>query len=193
MSAPPDTGLPQDEDAPLVRACQTGDLDAYDRLVMKHQPAIAGVLFRFSAQRADLEDMTQETFIRAWRALPQWQPRKPFLHWLKRIAVNVALESCRKQRRSPLSRLVENGHETIHLIPGETTTTASDEAQQILSHLPPDQRIILTLLHLEQMPLAEIAGHLGISLANAKIKAFRARNHLRKILKNHGYRTDTPL
>ena len=193
MPAPHDTGLPQDEDAPLVRACQTGDLDAYDCLVMKHQPAIAAVLFRFSAQRADLEDMTQDTFIRAWRALPQWQPRKPFIHWLKRIAVNVALEYCRKHRRSPLSRLVDNGNEVIHLIPGETPAAASDEARQILSHLPPDQRTILTLLHLEQMPLVEIAGHLDISLANAKIKAFRARNHLRKILKHHGYQTDTPI
>lgn len=193
MPAPPETGLPQDDDAPLVRACQTGDLDAFDRLVMKHQPAIAAVLFRFSAQRADLEDMTQETFIRAWRALPQWQPRKPFVHWLKRIAVNVALEYCRRHRRSPFSRLVDRGDEAIHLIPGETPASAGDEARQILSHLPPDQRTLLTLLHLEQMPLAEIAGHLGISLANAKIKAFRARNHLRKILKHHGYRTDTPL
>lgn len=190
MPASPELDPPQDEDTLLVRASQAGDLDSFDRLVMKHQPAIAAVLFRFSSQRADLEDMTQETFIRAWRALPSWQPIKPFIHWLKRIAVNVALESCRKHRRSPLSRLADDGEKKINLIPSETSTPASDEARHILSHLPPDQRTILTLLYLEQMPLSEIAGHLGISLANAKIKSFRARNQLRTLLKHHGYSAD---
>ena len=73
----------------------------------------------------------------------------------------------------------------------ENSAPASDEAQQILSHLPPDQRTLLTLLYLDQMPLAEIAEHLGISLANAKIKAFRARNQLRPLLKHYGYSADT--
>ncbi len=187
MPAPPTPDPPPDEDLPLVQASQAGDLDAFDRLVMKHQPAIAAVLFRFSGQPADLEDMTQETFIRAWRALAQWQPRKPFSHWLKRIAVNVAREFCRKNQRSPLSRLAANSPELLNTIPGETTTPATDEARHILSHLPPDQRTLLTLLYLEQMPLSEIAGHLGIGLANAKIKAFRARNQLRSILKSHGH------
>jgi RNA polymerase sigma-70 factor, ECF subfamily len=192
MFPPPATEPSQDEDASLVLASQSGNLDAFDRLVMKHQPAIVAVLYRFSSQRADLEDMTQEAFIRAWRALPKWQPRQPFVHWLKRIAVNVALEYCRRHRRSPFSRMVEKGPETIEHLPSahSSDATAHEEAQQILSHLPPDQRTILTLLHLQQMPLAEIASHLGISLANAKIKAFRARNHLRKILKHHGTQTD---
>jgi RNA polymerase sigma-70 factor (ECF subfamily) len=188
-SAGPDS--PLDEDLVFVRASQAGDLDSFDFLVMKHQPAIAAVLFRFSSQRADLEDLTQETFIRAWRGLPQWQPDRPFIHWLKRIAVNVALEFCRKNRRSPLSRLADDGDRRIAGIVIETTVPANDDARQILSHLPPDQRTLLTLLYLEQMPLGEIAGHLGISLANAKIKAFRARNKLRTILKNHGYSSET--
>lgn len=191
MPAFPEPDPLQDDDTRLVLASQAGDLDSFDRLVMKHQPAIAAVLFRFTAQRIDLEDMTQETFIRAWRALPQWQALKPFIHWLKRIAVNVGLEYCRKHRRSPLSRLVDEGEKKISLIAAENPTPASDEARQILSHLPPDQRTILTLLYLDQMPLAEIAGHLGISLANAKIKAFRARNQLRPLLKHYGYSADT--
>lgn len=176
---------PNHEDLPLVRASQAGDLDSFDQLVMKHQAAISAVLYKFSSQPADLEDMVQETFIRAWRALPQWQPKKPFHHWLKRIAVNVALGFCRKNKRSPFSRLADNGTARLENIPVEYPTPATDEARHILSHLPPDQRAILTLLHLEKMPLTEIAEHLGISLANAKIKAFRGRNKLRSILKNH--------
>ena len=182
--------LPPDEAPPdpvLVQAAQAGDLEAFDQLVMTHQSAISAVLFRFSSQRADLEDLVQETFIRAWRGLGTWQPDKPFIHWLKRIAVRVGLEHFRKSSRSPMSRLASDGHDHLTKIASEGPASASDEAAQLLSHLPPDQRTILTLLHLEQMPLAEIAGHLGISLANAKIKAFRARKTLKKILTRHGY------
>jgi len=171
----------------LVQAAQAGDLEAFDQLVMTHQATLSAVLFRFSSQRADLEDLVQETFIRAWKGLGSWQPDKPFIHWLKRIAVRVGLEFFRKHKRSPMSRLANDGPSRLTEIPSEGATPASDEAAHLLSHLPPDQRMILTLLHLEQMPLAEIAGHLGISLANAKIKAFRARMSLRKILTRHGY------
>jgi RNA polymerase sigma-70 factor (ECF subfamily) len=187
MSPSPSSVPPHDEDLLLVRAAQAGDLDSFDLLVMKHQPAIAAVLYRFSAQPADLEDMVQETFIRAWRALPQWQPQKPFLHWLKRISVNVALGFCRKNKHNPLARLAEGGADLLDRIAEDSPAPATDEARHLLSHLPPDQRTLLTLLYLEQMPLAEIAEHLGIGLANAKIKAFRARNKLRKLLKLHGY------
>ncbi len=186
MPAPLPPDPPHDEDLLLVRAARAGDLDSFDRLIMKHQPAIAAVLYRFSAQPADLEDMVQETFIRAWRALAQWQPHKPFIHWLKRIAVNVALEFCRKNKRSPLTNLADHHPDLLGSIAMESPTPATDEARQLLSLLPPDQRTLLTLLYLEQMPLAEIAGHLGIGLANAKIKAFRARNKLRTLLKLHG-------
>lgn len=174
-------------DLALVRAAQAGDLEAFDQLVMIHQATVSAILFRFSSQRADLEDLVQETFIRAWRGLGQWRPEKPFIHWLKRIAVRAGLEFFRKHQRSPMSRLANDGHDHLTAITSESPVPASDEAAQLLSHLPPDQRMILTLLHLEEMPLADIAGHLGISLANAKIKAFRARRTLKKILTRHGY------
>jgi len=184
--------IPPDEtpsDLALVQASQGGDLEAFNQLVMIHQSAISSVLFRFSSQTADLEDLVQETFIRAWRGLGTWRPDKPFAHWLKRIAVRVGLEFFRKHKRSPMSCLASDGHDRLTALSVESLTPASDEAAQILSHLPPDQRSLLTLLQLEEMPLAEIAGHLGISLANAKIKAFRARRTLRKILTSHGYST----
>ena len=184
-SVPDET--PHDDDLILVQAAQAGDLEAFDQLVMIHQSAISAVLFRFSSQRADLEDMVQETFLRAWRGLAPWRPDKPFIHWLKRIAVRIGLEFCRKHRRSPFYRLDDDGEGKLVFLTKESTTPAGDEAARILSHLPPTERAILTLLYLPEMPLAEIADHLGISLANAKIRAFRARAKLRKILTRHGY------
>ena len=154
---------------------------------------MTAMLHRFSANRADLEDMVQETFVRAWRALPQWRPDRPFLHWLKRIAANIGLEFCRKHQRSPFSRLVQpdgESHPLEHIASETDSTNASDAlagAQFMLSYLPPDDRALLTLLHLERMPLHEIAAHFGWSKVNAKVKAFRARQRLKTILIRHGY------
>ena len=178
----------------MMRA-QAGDMDAFDEIVAKHQSAMTALLHRFAPNRADLEDMVQETFVRAWRALGGWQPAKPFVHWLKRIAVRVGLDFCRKRQRTPFARLSEpggSGGDPLDSIAAsesseESSLHAADEAQFILSRLPPDDRALLTLLHMNEMPLAEIAGHFGWSLAKAKIKAFRARQRLRSILTRHEY------
>lgn len=179
-----------------VLAAQAGDLDAYDALMLTHQPAITLILHRFTTQRPDLEDMVQETFLRAWRALPQWRPDKPFLHWLKRIASNVGLEFCRKHQRSPFSRLVqplEPHEDLLESLPAKTTeaahtasSAALESAQLVLSYLPPEDRALLTLLHLNEMPLADIAAHFGWSRVKAKVKAFRARQRLKALLEKQG-------
>ncbi|WP_395735361.1 RNA polymerase sigma factor [Prosthecobacter sp.] len=192
MTAATQTERPVDDDLVLVQAAQAGDLDAFDQIITRHQSTMTAMLHRFATNRADLEDMVQETFVRAWRALPQWRPDRPFLHWLKRIAANIGLEFCRRHQRSPFSRLVqptEESHPLDH-IASEESATANDSlagAQFILSHLPPDDRALLTLLHLEQMPLDEIAAHFGWSKVKAKVKAFRARQRLKTILTRHGY------
>lgn len=196
----PATSPPRiDEDLPLIQRAQSGDLDAFDQIVMKYQPLITGLLFRFAPQRADLEDLVQESFLNAWRGLPSWKPERPFVHWLKRVSVRTGLEFCRRSQRSPLARLeppredVPNPLENLlaeDSTQEENARRSLEEAQFLLGHLPADERALLTLLHLNEMPMAEIAGHFGWSRANTKIKAFRARQRLRKILKQHGYEPD---
>ncbi len=184
-----------DEDLPWVQRVQFGDMEAFDLIVAKYQSSMTALLHRFAPNRADLEDMVQETFVRAWRALNGWKPDKPFVHWLKRIGVRVGLDFCRKRKRTPFARLLESGgtgQDPLDMIAVSESSDNSarhsaDEAQFILSHLPPDDRALLTLLHLNEMPLAEIAEHFGWSRANAKIKAFRARQRLRTILARHDY------
>ena len=180
---------PPDDDLVHVRRAQAGDLDAFDELVRRHQSVITAMLHRFASNRADLEDMVQETFVRAWRSLGGWKPDKPFVHWLKRIAANMGLEFCRKHQRTPFARLVERDdeHDPLENLPHTPAQRDLGEAQFILSHLPPDDRALLTLLHLEEMPLAEIATHFGWSRVKAKVKAFRARQRLKSLLHQHGY------
>ena len=184
-----------DPDLPLARQARSGDLEAFDEIIRRHQSMITALLHRFAPAHADLEDLVQETFVKAWRALPAWQPDKPLTHWLKRIAVNTALEFCRKRRTSPLARQVETepgAEPLLDRLPAEESGEkqarhALEEAQFLLAHLPPEDRALLTLLHLEQMPLAEIAAHFGWSRINAKVKAFRARQRLQNLIKKHGY------
>lgn len=188
----PASAAVEDVDLPLVRLAQTGDLDAFDQLVQKHQSGVTALLFRFAPNRADLEDLVQEAFLHAWRGLPSWKPEKPFLHWLKRVSIRTALEFCRKRKRTPFHHLASPEQQPLENLPANATAAeaaqgAHEEAQFLLQQLPPEDRTLLTLLHMDEMPLAEIAEHFGWSKANAKIKAFRARNRLRAILERYGY------
>lgn len=196
MALPPEDVAGDQIDLSLVRRCQRGDLEAYGELISKYQEAIGGLLFRFSRETGNLEDMVQETFVRAWRGLEGWSPRRPFVHWLRRIAIRVGLEFYRKHQRSPFARIVETDRDPsgnlLDLVIVEAENTAAEdhsgeEVHRILAHLPPEERTLLTLLYLEQMPLSEVAAHCGWSVANTKIKAFRARRKLRSILTRHGY------
>ena len=184
-----------DPDLLLIRRAQAGDMEAFDQVVLHHQAAMTALLHRFAPTKADLEDLVQQTFVNAWKGLPAWQPDKPFVHWLKRIAVRCGLEFCRRQKHSPLARRAEpslGGPDLLDTLPAESSAEeqrqdALVEAQFLLSHLPPEDRALLTLLHLEQMSLAEIARHFGWSRINVKVKAFRARQRLKTLLQKHGY------
>lgn len=182
-------------DLPLVQRAQEGDLDAFDDLAKRHQAIVTGILYRFAPDRADLEDMVQDTFVRAWKALPRWTPEKPFIHWLKRIAVNAGLDFCKQQASKPLGNQADNSEEHLSrlstdAIEEDSTRSAVEEAQFLLSQASPEDRTLLTLLYLNEMSIAEVADHFGWSQANTKIKAYRARKRLRLILDNHEYRLD---
>lgn len=181
-----------DEDLATVRRAQAGELDAFEVLVEKYQSLMSGLLYRFARDRADLEDLVQETFVRAWRGLEGWRAEKPFLHWLKRIAVRVGLEFCRRHQRTPFARLagVDEPGRVLEQVAGESASAsaeAADEAAYVLSHLGAEDRVLLTLLYLEEMPVHEIASHFGWSRVKTKVRAFRARQQLRTVLERHGY------
>jgi len=186
----PATPESDNADLALVRRAQTGDVEAFDSIVSKYQSDITAMLFHFAPARADLEDMVQETFIRAWRGLPQWRREKPFVHWLKKIASNVGLSFYRNRGRTPFARLANDNEETLARLAAEPERAAGRSAEEvrfILAQVPADDRALLTLLYLQEMSLPEIAEQYGWSHSNAKIKAFRARRRLKAILTKHGY------
>lgn len=176
-----------DPDLNLALSARAGDADAFGQLVERHQPMLAAILHRFAKSNADLEDMVQDSFIKTWNALPDWEPRQPFVHWLKRIAVRTGLEYCRKQKRSPIEYL-EILPESSAPEDQDPANAALEEARVLLAKLPADDQALLTLIHLHGMSMEEAASHFGWSRAKAKVKAFRARKSLQKTLSQLGYR-----
>lgn len=194
---PPSPNVSSNErDLALVERIQSGDTEAFETMVLEYQPLVTGLLHRFASRKADLEDLVQEAFLRIWKGIPGWKPERPFEHWLKRVTVRTGLDHCRRQKRSPLNRTLDAGTGSDPLDEIPSASAASDEqarqsleeAQYLLSLLPSDDRALMTLHYLNEMPLAEIADHFGWSLANTKVRSFRARNRFRKLLKDHGYR-----
>jgi len=162
--------------------------------VLRHQAAVSRLLWRFVRSQADLDDLVQETFLRMVRGLPGWSARQPFIHWLLRIATNTGRDYFRRQSvrrrwtvepagpddRRPEPEAVDPGADPA-------ARAAANEIKSLLAELSPDERTLLTLHHLEGWGLAQIASQFGWTLTATKLRAWRARGHLRSLLQAKGY------
>ena len=186
------------EDEDLVRASLDGDLNAFDEVVRRHQSMITRCLYRFCPYQEDLQDLVQETFVKAFRKLNSWQATAPFENWLRKIAYNTGYDYFRKNSRNPASISVNHSEETDYVL--ETLSEGTDQrhsyemteqAQKVLALLHSEERLLLTLQYLEELPLADIAAQMGWGLSKTKVKSFRARKKLKKLLINNGIAQET--
>lgn len=185
-------------DQDLVKASLDGDLNAFDEIVRRHQTMITRCLFRFCPYQADLEDLVQDTFIKSFRKLSSWQATAPFENWLRKIAYNTGYDYFRKNSRNPASISINNAEENELALERLSVNRdhrrrfeMTEQAQKVLALLREEERTLLTLQYLEELPLAEIAEQLGWGLSKTKVKSFRARNKLRKLLITNGIAQET--
>ena len=87
------------DDVELVQRIRAGAADDYAELVRRHQTRVFSILYRYERDLQRVEDLAQETFIKAWRALAQFDGRAPFEHWISRIAVRTALDHLRREKK----------------------------------------------------------------------------------------------
>lgn len=180
-------------DLACVRLAQEGDRGALDELVRRHHPAVARLLWRFVRRREDLDDLVQETFLRMVRGLPGWRADQPFVHWLLRIATNVGRDFFRRAavRKRWMAQSASDSVEASvipePIEPGADPAArlAADEVKAMLERLPPDDRTLLTLHHLEGWELSRIAAQFGWTVTAAKLRAWRARRRLRSLYESH--------
>jgi RNA polymerase sigma-70 factor (ECF subfamily) len=182
-----------DADAAVALRAQQGDRAAMEILVDRHQAAVARLLWRFVRTKGDLDDLVQDTFLRMVRGLPGWRAEQPFEHWLLRIATNTGRDYFRRQtvrRRWTVERTTAEADEfePEAIDPGidPAARAAANDVKLILAQLPPDDRTLLTLHHLEGWGLAQIAAQFGWTLTATKIRAWRARRHLRALFQAKG-------
>jgi RNA polymerase sigma-70 factor (ECF subfamily) len=180
--------LEAEADEQLVHLAQQGDEAAFTVLLRRHRDEVARLLWRFAQNAADLDDLVQEVFLRLVRHLPGWVQRGPFLHWLRRVCVNVGRDHLRRQgvrSRWNVGGAEPEQTEAVHdPAPTPSARAAANEVKEFLAQLSPDDRLLLTLHYLEGWSFAEIASACGWPSPLVKVKAFRAKRRLRKLLEN---------
>lgn len=183
-----DTPLPDETQAWVSRAL-AGDQQAAAELVRRHHEDVARVLWRFARQPADLDDLVQETFLRALRGLRSWRSERPFVHWLRRIAANTGRDfyrrhAVRQRWQADLPRTPDESTPLVEAIdprPDPAAAAAADEVKGLLARLPPDDAALLTLHYLEGWGLHDIASAYGWTHTATKLRAWRARARLRAL------------
>jgi RNA polymerase sigma-70 factor (ECF subfamily) len=176
-----------DDDAELVERIRNGARDDFAEIVRRHQAHVFGILRRYERDSHRLEDLAQETFLKAWRSLEQFDGRAPFRHWLSRIAVNTALDHLRKQKRTRNEiGFPDLGEDALERLRDPGERLEPHEAREILEAamraLSPADRLVLTLLEVEERSVKEVSALTGSSGVAVRVRALRARARLRKAL-----------
>jgi RNA polymerase sigma-70 factor (ECF subfamily) len=185
-------------DAVLVQRARSGDIKAFEKLFDKYQKPIYNMLLRMLKSADDASDLTQDTFIKAYRALGSLREEAIFYPWLRQIAVNLARNQWKRTGRVRINSLddyqtTDEGEELSRELP-DWSSNPEDLAQneemrrkveQAVSTLSDDHRAVVTLHHLEGMPVADIAEAMGISVGTVKSRLSRARDQLHRKLSTY--------
>jgi RNA polymerase sigma-70 factor (ECF subfamily) len=175
----------QPADESLVAASLEGDDDAFAELVARHKRRVFGTAARFARDDHQLDDICQEVFVRVFRNLGKFRGDAPFAHWLARITVSACYDFLRKERRvreQVSLDAVEFDLPDKNIDAALSAGRARELVEFALRKLSPDERLIITLAEIEERPMREIAELTGWSESNVKVRAFRARQNLKRIL-----------
>lgn len=185
----------------LLKKAVAGDTAAFEQLVLTYQTQVYNLALRMTGNSEDAADMTQEAFLRAWRALDKFQNDAAFSTWLYRLTSNACIDFLRNaKRRQTVPLTVAADEEEYTLDPpdsGKTPEEAliSKEEQAMLSQalalLEPEQRQILTLRVINELSYAQIAELLEIREGTVKSRLARARENLRKKILQIGNKSNT--
>lgn len=174
-------------DADLVRQCLAGHRDRFGVLYRRYRQRVRSTLYQLCGPHG-LDDLEQETFLRAWKGLPKFRRAAEFSTWLYRIAWNVASD-CRRdlaRRRSRDRELART--EATATQPDWKQLHYGDLVQRGLDALPLEQRAVLVLRDLEDLPQKTVAEILEIPVGTVKSRLFQARATLRRVLEAEGVR-----
>src|SRR6201996_1604739 len=183
-------------DLSLVRRVQRGDKGAFDALVLKYQHKLVKLVMRYVRNPAEAEDIAQEAFIKAYRALPQFRGDSAFYTWLYRIAINTAKNAVVSRDRSPIEYNIDRNDATEEsydmqgrmkdsetpeglALTDEIRRTVNDAIQA----LPEDLKTAIVLRELDGMSYEEIAAAMDCPVGTVRSRIFRAREAIDRRLR----------
>jgi RNA polymerase sigma factor (sigma-70 family) len=180
---------PQERDqawSQLMRAAQSGDRAAYERLLREISPLIRALVRRHCSNRADIEEMVQDTLLTLHRVRHTYDPGRPFCPWLAAIAWRRSIDALRRRIRVSRYETPEQGvYETFSDAAANSDlegVRSAEEVEDLLRLLPARQREALQSLKLKEMTLAEASVASGQSVAALKVNTHRALKTLRGLL-----------
>jgi RNA polymerase sigma factor (sigma-70 family) len=188
--------------APYLQRVREQDQDAARALVERLYPQVIRIVRSHLPIRTAEEDLAQEIFLKLFARIDQYRPRAgvPFEHWVSRLAVRTCLDALRAERRRPELRWSDLSEEQNAWLEFMVTDERSppdggsgpvrELLEKFLVQLPPDDRLVISLLDLEGQSVREIARVTGWSVPWVKVRAFRARGKLRRLAGN--FRKDHP-
>lgn len=186
---------PDASDLSLVQRVQRGERSAYDLLVLKYQHKVVKLVMRYLRDPADAEDVAQEAFVKAYRALPQFRGDSAFYTWLYRIAINTAKNALAARDRSPVTYVLDmqSGDESTDMVSRlkdpETpeglalTEEIRDTVNRAIEALPEDLRTAIVLRELEGLSYEEIAAAMDCPVGTVRSRIFRAREAIDRQLR----------
>jgi RNA polymerase sigma-70 factor (ECF subfamily) len=182
-------------DEELVARSRGGDLDSFNQLILRWERPIYALAYRVIGREEDARDVCQETFLRAFRALPGFKGQAKFSSWLYRIALNLCRDWIRRQRRAPTVQLAE-GVEPTELVAEQGPVESIEElvarrelsavVEEAMALLPEEQRTAIVLKEYHGMTFQEIADLQGCPLSTVKTRLYQGLSVLRRHLEKHG-------
>jgi RNA polymerase sigma-70 factor, ECF subfamily len=178
-------------EAQLIAAVLKGDAASFEPLVEKYSPRVFATARRYARRESEVADIVQEVWLKAFEKLRSFRADAPFEHWLMRVAVRTCYDSLRAHRRNretTFTELTEPEGDWLNRFISQPDSAREDAeaARQLvgrlMEELSPAARLIITLLEIEERSVKEISKLTGWSMPLVKVRAFRARLEMRKVL-----------
>ncbi|HPC59068.1 MAG TPA: sigma-70 family RNA polymerase sigma factor [Verrucomicrobiota bacterium] len=179
-------------EAELIAAVRQGDAASFEPLVRRYSPRVFATARRYARRESEVEDIVQEVWMKAYQKLPGFRGEAPFEHWLMRLTVRTCYDFLRahqRNREASFSELSEGESDWLERFAKEPVGNPEDAeaarqlVERILEQLSPPARLVITLLEIEERSVKEISRLTGWSVPLVKVRAFRARAEMRKVLR----------
>ena len=190
--------MTREEEAKIIRAVVDGNTNAFEDLVLEYQKQVYHIALKMTGNEEDAFDLSQETFLKAYRALPTFRGEAGFGSWLYRMEANLCIDFLRRKKRRGGGQIISLDIEEEDRRPPELPDLRyepqsalekkelREKVQAGLQKLPHEQRLILVLRDVEGFSYQEIADALKMELGTVKSRIYRARAHLARLLTEDG-------